>query len=78
MRDISISMAGYGRFKITTVIRRKERSCITTNTQAIDRYRDTDVPDRAKQHGFTRRQAANALYREIARATLTYLITMSV
>jgi|ERR1044072_541700 hypothetical protein len=68
MKMISILSAGYGHFKISTMYRGKLIGAVTTNTQAIDRYRDTNSP--AKCHldvGYTRNQAARALYEEIKR-----------
>ena len=61
--------SGYGHFKVSTYYRGKEYSTVTTNTLSIDRYRNTDIADRAHaQMGQTRTQAATALYNEIKRA----------
>lgn len=69
MKQISILTAGYGHFKISTTYRNKTISAITTNTLAIDRYRDNESPAKAhKDGGFTRNQAAMALYNQIVRA----------
>lgn len=63
-----ILQAGYGHFTITITFRRKQYSAVTTNTQAIDRYRDSDSPAKAKlDGGFTRNQAATALYNAVVR-----------
>ena len=43
--DIQLSGCGYGHFLITTTYRGKQYSTVTTNTLAIDRYRNTDVSD---------------------------------
>jgi hypothetical protein len=73
MKKISIIPSGYGHFKITTTYRNKDISTVTTNTLAIDRYRDTDKPDRSRgERGLTRNQAANALYNEIVRNNTEY------
>jgi hypothetical protein len=69
MKQIDIQFSGYGHFKVTTTYRGKQYSTVTTNTLAIDRYRNTDISDRAHaQMGQTRNQAATALYNEIKRA----------
>lgn len=69
MRQIDIEFSGYGHFKITTTYRGKTRSTVTTNTMAIDRYRDTEITSRTRgELGMTRNQAATALYNEIKRA----------
>lgn len=68
MKRISILPAGHGHFKISVAYRRKQISAITTNTQAIDRYRDTDLPIKAHADGgYTHNQAAKALYNEVVR-----------
>ena len=69
MKKITIAFAGYGHFKITTTYRNNEVSAITTNTLAIDRYKDSESAVKAKlDGGFTKAQAAKALYNEIKRA----------
>lgn len=68
MKIINILPSDYGHFRITTTHRNKDIHTITTNTQAIDRYRDTDISSRTHAHGYTRNQAANTLYNEIVRA----------
>ena len=69
MKNINILFAGYGHFKITATYRAKEINAITTNTLAIDRYRDNESPAKARRDGWlTRAQAARSLYNEIKRA----------
>jgi hypothetical protein len=68
MKKIHILPTGYGHFKITTQYRKIVISATTTNTLSIDRYRDNESPAKAhKDGGFTRNQAAQALYNEIVR-----------
>ena len=69
MKPIYIYFSGYGHFRIFATYRGKQYSTVTTNTLAIDRYRDTDVPAKAKRDGWlTHKQAVNCLYNEIKRA----------
>lgn len=69
MKNIQITFAGYGHFTISTTFRGKEYKTVTTNTQAIDRYRDTDKADHTRgELGMTRNQSATTLYNEIKRA----------
>lgn len=70
MKQITITgMIGYGHFRIGTMYRGKLIGAVTTNTLAIDRYRDNESPAKAhKDGGFTRNQAAKALYNEIKRS----------
>lgn len=68
MKQITITFAGYGHFKISTTFRGKEYSATTTNTMAIDRYKDDESPANRRQFYGTRKQAAQALYNEIKRA----------
>jgi len=79
MKQISIMLSGYGHFKITTTYRNRDISTVTTNTLAIDRYRDNESPARAHKDGhFTRNQAANALYNEIVRNNVEYMGAISI
>ena len=64
MKKIDISPAGHGHFKISTIYYGKVVSAITTNTKAIDRYRD-DGPATKNGHYKTQNKAAAALYAEI-------------
>lgn len=66
MKKISIlSTTSYGHFNITIEYRRKLYYAITTNTQAIDRYRYSDVSDLVrKEYGMTKKQALMQLYNE--------------
>ncbi len=69
MKQITIQFSGYGHFKVSTTFRGKEYSATSTNTMAIDRYRDSDKSDRTRgELGMTRNQAAQAIYNEIKRA----------
>jgi len=49
MKYLNILPAGYGHFKITTDHYGKTISCITTNTQAIDKWKD-DKPSKKAFH----------------------------
>ena len=65
---IDITSAGYGHFKISTKYYNKIIDTVTTNTQAIDRYRNTESPRKAHaDFGMTWLQAYEALYNEILR-----------
>lgn len=70
MKVIFIMSDCPGRFKVSTMFRGKLISTRTNNTQAIDRYRDTDIPAKARgEIGMTRAQAGQSLYNEIVRNT---------
>jgi len=68
MKQIDIQFSGYGHFKVTTTYRGKEYSTVTTNTLAIDRYKDDETAATRGKFYNTRNQAATALYNEIKRA----------
>ena len=68
MKNINITFSGYGHFKISTTVRGKEYSTVTTNTMAIDRYKDDETPATRGLFYNTRNQAAQALYNEIKTA----------
>lgn len=68
MKPITITFAGYGHFKITSLYRGKEYSTISTNTMAIDRYRNDNIPPHIKEQHYSYNGAALTLYNEIKRA----------
>lgn len=65
----SILPAGYGHFFISITYKRKTYKARSTNTLAIDRYKDDSIPEKAKGNNdcYTRLQAAKALYNEVKR-----------
>ena len=68
MQQITIHPRGRGHFIIYTTYKRKLVWAVTTNTLAIDRYRDESSPAKAhKDGGLTRAQAAKVLHNEIVR-----------
>lgn len=60
---------GYGHFKIGFIIRGKEKTCVTTNTRAMDRI-NGDWPEKRTPKAFytTEKQAYQSLYDEVVRA----------
>ena len=68
MKQITIQFSGYGHFKVSTTFRGKEYSTVTTNTLAVDRYKDDETPVTRGKFYNSRNQAAQALYNEIKRA----------
>jgi hypothetical protein len=69
MKHITITPSrSYGRYNIECLYRGRSYSTQTTNTLAIDRYRDDETgATRGKMYN-TRNQAATVLYNEIKRA----------
>jgi hypothetical protein len=61
--------SGYGHFKISVKYYHTILSATTTNTQAIDRYRNIEVPRKAHADwGMTHKQSYEMLFNEIIRA----------
>lgn len=61
---VSFRFGGYGHFRIEIEYRNYLYTALTTNTLALDRVNDNTLVDRARQNGYTRRQALLALYNE--------------
>jgi hypothetical protein len=59
-KHISITQTGHGHYRITMLIYGKPFSCITTNSEAVDEFRDRDNTRRSNR-GY------KALYNEIMR-----------
>lgn len=68
MKQITIFPNGYGHFEIKTFIRGKQYRATTTNTLAVDRYKDDETGNTRGKFYNSQNQAAAALYNEIKRA----------
>lgn len=64
MKYIEITPTVYGSFKVTTVYRGKRYSAVTTNTQAVDRYKDNG-PRTPKSRYATQTEASIVLHKFI-------------
>ena len=69
LNKVSISWKSYGTYDVTIEFRGNSYSCISHNTLAVDRIKsDESISDNRSEHGYTYKQALEALYDECKRA----------
>ena len=67
-RRITIQWNGYGSYRITIEYRGQYYSCISHNSLAYDRIKNSDITDRVEAYGYTYKQACRSFYNECQRA----------
>lgn len=60
MKNITLTFAGHGHYRVTITFRGKQYSATTNNMPLVDAYKNNE--GRENQGGYTKRQASIALF----------------